>query len=271
MTGLPIVHCIHHAEFQHSPGAEAGQVIDPELTAKGKLQCEALRASRLVNPSRICLVAASPLMRCLQTAFLGFRPSLHGDSCQPLIMALPDAQEVFDYPHNAGSEMPLLAEKCLAGKLPVDLTAVEEGWTRKDAGTRYFPSRSALEARARDCRRELLELARNLMDEGVEGPEIVLVTHGGFVHFLTEDWEAADLYGGTGWRDAEIRSYLFQMNWWDPEDVRLVETAESLKSRGKVPAGFSRTRNESSFQLAMNGWEKQGLPNPIKLNEAPGT
>lgn len=119
----------------------------------------------------ISLVAASPMFRTLETAFLVFEPALnakHGGR----ILALPDAQEVCDYPFNAGSDPTILQEKCSLHNLPVDLNKVSDGWNTKLPGSRYFPSRNALEAREKCCREQLYELASQLEESGIQDPEM---------------------------------------------------------------------------------------------------
>jgi len=32
---------------------------------------------------------------------------------------------------------------------------------------------------------------------------------GGFLHYITDDWESKDKFPGTGWANTEFRSYTF--------------------------------------------------------------
>ena len=64
----------------------------------------------------------------------------------------------------------------MAGKL-VDLSRVKEGWNSKEGRWAAVPE--AIEKRAREVRRWVRE-----REEG----EVVLVTHGGFLHYFTQDW-----------------------------------------------------------------------------------
>lgn len=88
----------------------------------------------------------------------------------------------------------------------------------------------------------------------------MLVTHGGLLHYLTEDWEDANLGMGTGWSNTELRSYNF-VDEDESEEARLVETSSSRKIRGKegsmIPAGSAE--QERLFRKAMVSWEGQGL------------
>lgn len=99
------------------------------------------------------------------------------------LIALPDVQETSDVPCDTGSEPQELRTE-FAGK-SVDLNMVHEGWNNK-AG-RYAPSNAALKERARAARRWLKARPEK---------EIVVVTHGGFLHYFTEDWEDSSQYQG---------------------------------------------------------------------------
>lgn len=91
------------------------------------------------------------------------------------IIALPEAQETADVPCDTGSDIEVLKEE-MKGKL-VDLSRVHEGWNSKTG--RWAPHADAIEVRAREARQWLKSRPEK---------EIVLVTHGGFLHYLTEDW-----------------------------------------------------------------------------------
>jgi len=38
---------------------------------------------------------------------------------------------------------------------------------------------------------------------------VVVVSHGGFLHALTEDWNGFNATVGTGWQNCEIREFVF--------------------------------------------------------------
>ncbi|GKZ29467.1 hypothetical protein AbraIFM66950_005027 [Aspergillus brasiliensis] len=262
---MPItVHCVRHAEGEHNLEPQDFTLLDPKLTPTGQAQCLALLNSGQIDQTRICVVAASPMFRTLETAHLVFGPALGNGHCNPQIQALADAQEVCDYPFNTGSDPLVLQARVLAANIPVDLSRVPEGWNTKPRGSRYFPARDALEARARACREQLLELGRQLEKAGVVDPEIGLVAHGGILHFVTGDWEGAGTYSGTGWRNAEARGYtLIHTIEGASGEVKLVETVGSQERRGKrlntEVTPEQEQGQEQLFELAMEAWENQGL------------
>ncbi|KAH8429092.1 uncharacterized protein LDX57_006762 [Aspergillus melleus] len=254
------IHLIRHAEGEHNLPSAPPNLTDPLLTPHGRSQCLTLRSAASQIHPRISLITASPMTRTLQTAYLAFEPALANGHCKPKILALPDAQEVCDYPFNTGSDLPILRERVSPAHLniPVDLSRVTEGWNTKAPGSRYYPSRVALKARARDCRKQLFDLASELHDEGVKEPEIVVVAHVSILHFLTQDWEDAGKFNGGGWSNAEMRSYDLKLDE-DGAGVALVETPESRRGRGKDGVAFSADEQEQMFERAMIEWEEQGL------------
>jgi hypothetical protein len=65
-----------------------------------------------------------------------------------------------------------------------DLGLVHEGWNDKSANTKWAPSASKIEVWVREARRWLRDLG---MKSGGHA-EIIVVTHGGYLHYFTEDW-----------------------------------------------------------------------------------
>lgn len=102
------------------------------------------------------------------------------------IVALPDAQEVSLYPCDMGSDLEPLKKEF--GDL-VDFSLVSEDWNKKTRDSKYYPDPQKLEARARDARLWLRTLIKKA---GNDDAQVVLVTHGGILHFLTEDWSGID-------------------------------------------------------------------------------
>ncbi len=174
------------------------------------------------------------------------------------VIALPELQETSDLPCDTGSDPAKLQEEYGTGKWKgtVDLSLVSEGWNDKSANTPWAPSAAKIEIRAREARRWLRELG---MKSGADA-EIVVVTHGGYLHYFTEDWTghvksagkqiplpsnsiwwlcprpSTSLRGlvlnfveGTGWENTEFRSYIFQSE--TDNDAGVIETEESKSQR----------------------------------------
>jgi broad specificity phosphatase PhoE len=96
------------------------------------------------------------------------------------VIALPEAQEISEFGADTGSNPGALAKAF--GGLPVDLSLVHEGWNSKTG--KYGRSIEAIDKRAEEVRTLLWVRPEK---------EVVLVSHMGFLHHLTDDWE-----GGLG-------------------------------------------------------------------------
>lgn len=260
----PIIHCVRHAQGFHNLGYEFHSLRDPRLTPKGESQCEKLRTTGFSDQSNISLVTASPLSRTLHTAYLTFQPALEDGTCQPQILAIPDAQETSDFPCDTGSDVDALRDFAEEQHWPVNLSLLTNDWNVKTMNGRYSPQSNAIKARAHSARQLIRQKARELVAAGNLNPEIVLVSHGGFLHYFTDDWEDACKQPGTGWENCETRSYTFEMDFSTDEDdfARLVETSESRTKRGYSLPMKPREEQPKLFEQAMQGWERQGLQRP---------
>lgn len=268
----PIIHCVRHGQGFHNVGGGDYTLRDPHLTPLGEQQCESLRKASFPDQSKISLIVASPLCRTLHTASLTFKPALSSNSkCQPHIIALPDAQEISDDSCDTGSDPSVLQYIVVENNWPVDLSLVKDGWNSKALGSRYGPDNKSIKARAQDARIFLRQRIRELVEAGNTNAEVVLVTHGGFLHYFTNDWEESSRNPGTGWMNCETRSYVFEEDVVADKDgdARLVETVESRRKRGKDYPMSGRQRQSELFHLAMQRWENQGLQRPDKLDMAP--
>ncbi|ETN39790.1 uncharacterized protein HMPREF1541_06016 [Cyphellophora europaea CBS 101466] len=282
-----IIHCVRHAQGFHNLGTEFHALRDPRLTPAGEEQCAALQAAHFPGDAqrRISLITASPLTRTLHTAYLTFQPLLdpsHSDHVKstntpttprPNILALPDAQETSDFPCDTGSDPTTLAASVSRSSWPVDLSLLHPSWTEKGLTTRYSPHAAAIKSRARATRQLLRQKARELVAAGVEKPEIVLVTHGGFLHYFTGDWEGASRGLGTGWANCETRAYEFEggievdAEDEDEDEARIVETRESRRKRGVEHAMPGWEEQVGLEEETMVGWESRGLQRPDRIGE----
>ena len=144
---------------------------DPSLTPEGKEQCQNLAESFPYHKT-IGAIVASPLRRTIYTALYGFKPLI--EKGMPVI-ALPEICETADVPCDTGTDIAVLREE-MKDK-PVDLSRVKEGWNAKTG--KWAPTVDALEKRAREARQWLKARPED---------EIVVVTHGGLLHYFTQDW-----------------------------------------------------------------------------------
>ena len=274
MPSPPKIHFVRHAQGYHNLGAQFSNIRDPRLTPVGESQCANLQKGHFPaeRQQSLSLIAASPLTRTLHTAFIAFQSALtkKDSKCKPTILAIPDAQETSDYPCDTGSDVPVLQKLCEEQKWPVDLSLLKDDWNVKTIDGRYSPASSALVVRARDCRKFLREKARELSDSGDKDVEIVLVTHGGYLHYLTGDWEDAAKFSGTGWENTEYRTYEFEDSFLSNSDdeASLLETMSSRKRRGVDYPQLGHEKQEVFFKQMMQYWEDQGLDNPDKISPA---
>lgn len=154
---------------------------DPALTPHGENQCLELQ-SKFPYHESVDLLVCSPLQRTIQTTLLAFDPEIsRGVQC----IALPEVQETSDLPCDTGSNVAILKEKFK--NKPVDLSLLSEDWDSKKG--KWAPEQEAIERRCRDARQWL-----KTRDEKA----IVLVTHGGLLHYLTEDWVGCEKIQGNG-------------------------------------------------------------------------
>ncbi|KAE8366730.1 histidine phosphatase superfamily [Aspergillus caelatus] len=260
----PIIHCVRHGQGFHNVGGGCYTIPDPRLTPTGERQCESLRQGVFFDQSRISLVISSPMSRTLQTASLVFKTALMSTLKSQRIIAFPDAQETSSDLCDIGSDPDTLRRIVEEEKWPVDLSLVRDGWNQKNARSRYSHSNDAIRARARDTRLFLRELLRELVSNGDDDAEIVLVTHGGFLHYLTDDWEDSYRHPGTGWYNCETRAYVFESDFRSSHDEEawLIETRESRWRRGKDYPMYGKKDQVKLFAAAMERWQGQGLQRP---------
>jgi broad specificity phosphatase PhoE len=262
----PIIHCVRHGQGFHNSGGGFYSLRDPRLAPLGEEQCEILRNTSFSDQLKISLVTASPLCRALQTAFLIFSPALTSNSkCPSQILALPDAQETSDDLCDTGFDPSSIRDIVVENNWPVDLSLVKDGWNVKTMENRYSPHSNDIEARARDARILLRQKIRELVSSGDIDAHVVLVTHGNFLRYFTDDWEDSCKYPGTGWHNCETRSYTFEEDFMADVDgeARLTETMDGRQKRSKTHPMYRREKQPELFELAMQQWENQGLQRPV--------
>jgi hypothetical protein len=147
------------------------------------------------------------------------------------VKALPELQETSNLPCDTGSSPSKLKDEFSSGRFAgtVDLELVTQDWANKTG--RWSPASAAIEARARYARVYLRNLAQEAARSSSEDVQIVVVTHGSYLHYFTEDWDGHTLFTGTGWANTEFRSYNFVNADGKDADASLIETKESRESR----------------------------------------
>ncbi|OAL01035.1 hypothetical protein IQ06DRAFT_293176 [Phaeosphaeriaceae sp. SRC1lsM3a] len=217
------VHFIRHAEGYHN-SEENENIPDPDLTPKGREQCAQL-SKTFPYFDRIDLVCASPIRRAIQTASISMEPHLRGGEIK--ILALPLAQEATDKPANTPSDITRLQKEY--GDI-VDFHRCLDVYT--DFNTkqgRWSPADKSLKTRA-------LELRKFLRDR--EEQEIVVVSHGDFLHYVSGDVDEEGNQQKGWWTNTELRSYRFHPV--GHEDALLQETEESVKMRNASGPGEAK-------------------------------
>jgi broad specificity phosphatase PhoE len=175
------IHLVRHAQGYHNLSKENETIHDPDLTPLGEEQCAKLRKDFPYH-DKVTHLVASPMRRTLRTCLLGFAAEVEAGM---KIVALPEVQELSPLPCDVGSDPAVLAKDFDSSK--VDLRLVKDGWNDKTTGSPWEPTIPRLDARAEKARVWLRDLgAQSTGDEDVH---IVVVSHGGFIHFFTEDWD----------------------------------------------------------------------------------
>lgn len=210
------IYLIRHGESEHNVSKDMSQ-LDPPLTTLGYAQASQL-TSKFPNPERIAVILSSPLRRAIQTSLAGFSHVLEKRYFDPSqktgvengieFTLEPDLQERSALPCDTGSERHVL-EKDFPN---LNLEELSEGWQAKVG--QYAADDDSVTRRAARTREKLKHLSEAL--RGNERRDIVVVTHGIFMKFLTGDGDI-DL-PKAGWRsytisnDQEDRAILIPVN-----------------------------------------------------------
>lgn len=248
------IHLVRHAQGLHNISKENETIQDPDLTPLGEQQCATLR-DNFPHHGKTTHLVASPMRRTMRTCLLAFAPEVEAGK---KVIALPELQELSPLPCDTGSDPAVLAGEFDASK--VDLSLVKEGWNDKSPGGPWEPTSRALGARAKKARVWLRDLAAQSRDGGQQEVHIVVVSHGGVLHFLTDDWDGMDSTGGackcfpgagrttaesgyvgdangvscdqgTGWANMECRTYEFADPSGKDENAGMKESPPSWRSR----------------------------------------
>ncbi|KAJ5925630.1 Histidine phosphatase superfamily clade-1 [Penicillium verhagenii] len=187
------LHLVRHAEGTHNPEHDT-TILDPELTERGVKQSEELSRNFAFSES-VGLVIASPLTRTIRTALVGFQKTLDekyyakksGIPNGATFLVEPDIQAHSARPCDTGSEWPVVRSRF--PDLPWDLVDQDPAFPAKIGS--YEPEQEHLERRGRAVQERLRTQFKKL--EGTGRPDIAVVTHGGFMRFVSNNKGVPDM------------------------------------------------------------------------------
>lgn len=141
----------------------------------------------------------------------------------------------------------------------MDLRYVPDDWNSKVG--RWSPAAHHIERRARSARLFLRALAdQSLALKPEQDVEIVVVTHGGYLHYFTDDWDGAGKFVGTGWANTEFRSYEFVEG--DEHGAGLRETRDSRLRRMGHETELGREEQRTLRDAFEKEWCESGYQGP---------
>ncbi|KAH9816235.1 histidine phosphatase superfamily [Melampsora americana] len=199
------IHLVRHAQADHNVNFDNHSFPDAALTPTGQEQCLELnqRTSSNIQKSAQLLVT-SPLRRTLQTTLIGFPQLIDELGGRSAIIALPQLQENGSSPADTGSSrLDLERDKEFEG---IDFSLLDDGWNSKSGV--WSSDEDSLRQRAGWTRKWLAARPEE---------EIVVVSHGGALRYITEDYADYEPWGNT-----EYRTYTFSNELSDYGGHKLV-------------------------------------------------
>lgn len=194
------LHVVRHAEGIHNP-ANDKSIRDPPLTPRGIEQSQIL-SQKFPCKEEIGLVITSPLRRTLQTALVGFQQMLNeryypkaakdGFPNGARLLIEPDIQAHSARPCDMGSEQAILQSEF--PHLPWEELAFDPLFPAKEG--LYATDKESLIQRGQRLQRLFEEQFAALAGSG--RPDIVVVSHGGFMQFVV--WDNKIAFDSAGWR-----------------------------------------------------------------------
>ncbi|KAH9463838.1 hypothetical protein MJO28_008009 [Puccinia striiformis f. sp. tritici] len=193
--GYKKIHIIRHGEAEHNVDQDYYSFPDAVLTDHGKEQCMKLNQSTTETIQRTSkLVVSSPLRRTLQTSLIGLPLLISRLGGVKNVIVLPELQENSSSPADTGSSRESLERITEFDGL--DFSRCIKSWNSKVGFWSSDPK--SLKCRAAWTRKWLAERPED---------EIVVVSHGSALKFLTEE------HGTQGiWDNCECRTYALIPN-----------------------------------------------------------
>ncbi|KAI1427550.1 histidine phosphatase superfamily [Xylaria sp. FL1777] len=260
LSMAPVIDVIRHAESTHNISGNAYE-RDPDLTAHGEWQAYFLgKTYPFMN--KISHVVSSPMRRAIRTALIAFeRVLLEGKKA----ILLPELQETGIQPSDMGQPPDALE---VVFRPQIDTSLLDRKWFLKSQDSKYIPDVALVEARAREARVFLRELAQS----GPDDAHIVVVSHGGFLHFLTESYSCLTEGHFTTYNNTTVQSFQFVDLYGTDPDAKMIETKENCKRLNLGP--FMKMSDEEkklckSYAVARIEAQKRDFEKATSSNRPP--
>lgn len=227
----PVIDVVRHAQSTHNTTDNLYE-RDPDLTSDGESQAFRLGRS---YPFMGCVshIVSSPMRRAIRTALIAFEEKLLAGK---QVILLPELQETGVRPCDTGQPPEALEQ---IYKPQIDISPVERDWFHKKQGSKYVPDVALIEARAREARFFLRELAQS----GPDDAHIIVVSHGVFLHFLTEDFSGLSPCNFTSYGNVTMRSFQFVDPYGVDPDAKMFQTVPSYQV-SKIPRFIDMSEDE---------------------------
>ncbi|KAI0970947.1 histidine phosphatase superfamily [Xylaria arbuscula] len=256
----PVIDVIRHAESTHNTTRNSYE-RDPNLTTHGEWQAFRLGKSYAFM-NKISHIVSSPMRRAIRTILIAFEDVLLQGKRAIL---LPELQETGTSPSDMGQPP---ADLEAVFRPQIDTSLLDRNWFLKKQGSKYIPDVALVEARACEARVFLRDLARC----GPPDAHIVVVSHGGFLHFLTENYSGLTDEHFTTYKNTTMRSFQFVDLYGTDPDAKMVETKESLQKSMLPP--FTELDDEKkellkSYAVRRIDAQKRDFESATRCNRPP--
>ncbi|KAI0116355.1 histidine phosphatase superfamily [Nemania sp. FL0031] len=256
----PVIDVVRHAQAWHNTTGDTW-IRDPDLTTEGEKEAFILGLS-YTHMDQVSHIVSSPMWCAVRTCVIAFESALLAGK---KVVLLGELQETGPRPSDTGSSRETLEREF---RPQVDISNLERDWFSKRQGSKYEPDLALIEERAREARVFLRELAQKATDNA----HIIVMSHGGFLHFLTEDFSGLREWRFSCYGNTKMRSFQFVDLHGKDLDAKMVETEESCKSSG-WPCFKDMSEDEKkllkSYAVARVNWQKEDYDNMTKPNRPP--